>query len=114
MVAPGLAALDTVLVLHDARRIGDPRATWGVTVGNPVHDDVRAIAAATGVTYAFDVILNQDQEVIEAFGGDLLRHARDGDRARPRGGDGARRRAVRRRGHHRLRASRWTRTSTSR
>jgi lactate racemase len=24
MVAPGLAALDTVLVLHDARRIGDP------------------------------------------------------------------------------------------
>jgi nickel-dependent lactate racemase len=50
MVAPGLAGLDTVLVLHDASRIGDPRATWGITVGNPVHDDVRAIAAATGVT----------------------------------------------------------------
>jgi lactate racemase len=72
MVAPGLASLDTVLVLHDAKRIGDPRATWGVTVGNPVHDDVRAIAAATGVTYSFDVVLNQDQEVIEAFGGDVL------------------------------------------
>jgi lactate racemase len=72
MVAPGLASLDTVLVLHDAKRIGDPRATWGVTVGNPVHDDVRAIAEATGVTYAFDVILNQEQEVIEAFGGDVL------------------------------------------
>jgi lactate racemase len=72
MVAPGLASLDTVLVLHDAQRIGDPRATWGVTVGNPVHDDVRAIAQATGVTYAFDVILNQDQQVIEAFGGDVL------------------------------------------
>src|SRR5215213_5226193 len=72
MVAPGLASLDTVLVLHDAKRIGDPRATWGVTVGNPVHDDVRAIAAATGVTYSFDVILNQDQQVIEAFGGDVL------------------------------------------
>ena len=83
MVAPGLAALDTVLVLHDARRIGDPRATWGVTVGNPVHDDVRAIAEATGVTYAFDVILNQDQEVIEAFGGDLLpMHATAIERAR--------------------------------
>jgi lactate racemase len=73
MVAPGLAALDTVLVLHDAKRIGDPRATWGITEGNPVHDDVRAIAAATGgVTYAFDVILNTDQEVVAAFGGDLL------------------------------------------
>ena len=35
LVAPGLAALDTVLVLHDAARIGDPRATWGITHGNP-------------------------------------------------------------------------------
>lgn len=83
MVAPGLASLETVLVLHDARRIGDPRATWGITRGNPVHDDVRAIAAATGVTYAFDVILNSDQEVIEAFGGDLLpMHATAVERAR--------------------------------
>jgi nickel-dependent lactate racemase len=83
MVAPGLASLDTVLVLHDARRIGDPRATWGVTVGNPVHDDVRAIAAATGVTFAFDVILNQDQQVVRAFGGDLLEmHAAAVERAR--------------------------------
>ena len=30
MVAPGLAGLDTTLALHDARRIGDPKATWGV------------------------------------------------------------------------------------
>src|SRR3954465_8291975 len=84
MVAPGLAALDTVLVLHDAKRIGDPRATWGVTEGNPVHDDVRAIAAAAGgVTYSFDVVLNTRQEVIEAFGGDVLEmHARAIERAR--------------------------------
>jgi len=52
LVAPGLAALETVLVLHDAARIGDPRATWGITHGNPVHDDVRTIAEATGVTFA--------------------------------------------------------------
>lgn len=72
LVAPGLAGLDTVLVLHDASRIGDPRATWGVTQGNPVHDDVRAIATATGVTFALDVVLNRDQHVVAAFGGDLL------------------------------------------
>ncbi|MBV9206974.1 MAG: DUF2088 domain-containing protein, partial [Actinobacteria bacterium] len=41
LVAPGLAALETVLVLHDAARIGHERATWGITHGNPVHDDVR-------------------------------------------------------------------------
>jgi lactate racemase len=83
MVAPGLAALDTVLVLHDARRIGDPRATWGVVEGNPVHDDVRAIAAATGVTYSFDVILNTEQQVVAAYGGDVLEmHAAAVQRAR--------------------------------
>ncbi|MEN3268115.1 nickel-dependent lactate racemase [Pseudonocardia sp.] len=72
LVAPGLAALETVLVLHDATRIGDPRATWGITHGNPVHDDVRAIAEATGVTFALDVVLNAEQAIVEAFGGDIL------------------------------------------
>jgi nickel-dependent lactate racemase len=72
LVAPGLAALETVLVLHDAARIGSPRATWGVTQGNPIHDDVRVIAEATGVTFALDVVLNRDKEIVAAFGGDLL------------------------------------------
>lgn len=72
MVAPGLAGLETTLVLHDARRIGDPRATWGVCEGNPVHDDVRAIAAETGVDYAIDVLLNADKAITQAFGGSIL------------------------------------------
>jgi nickel-dependent lactate racemase len=72
MVAPGLAGLETTLVLHDARRIGDPRATWGICEGNPVHDDVRAIAAATGVDYALDVLLNRDKAITRAFGGSIL------------------------------------------
>jgi lactate racemase len=72
LVAPGLAGLDTTLTLHDARRIGSDQATWAVCEGNPVHDDVRAIAAATGVDFAFDVILNRDQEVVAAFGGEVL------------------------------------------
>ncbi|WP_253258092.1 nickel-dependent lactate racemase [Pseudonocardia sp. N23] len=72
LVAPGLAALETVLTLHDARRIGDPKAIWGICEGNPVHDDVRAIAAATGVDFACDVILDRDQRVVAAFGGEVL------------------------------------------
>ncbi len=72
LVAPGLAGLETTLMLHDARRIGSDRATWGVCAGNPVHDDVRAIAAATGVDFAFDVVLNRQQRVAAAFGGEVL------------------------------------------
>ena len=72
MVAPGLAGLETVLTLHDAARIGSPDATWGVREGNPVHDDVRAIAAGTGVNFALDVILNREQEIVSSFAGELF------------------------------------------
>jgi lactate racemase len=72
MVAPGLAGLETVLTLHDAARIAHPSARWGITEGNPIHDDVRAIATATGVDFALDVILDADQRVVQAFGGQLL------------------------------------------
>jgi nickel-dependent lactate racemase len=73
MVAPGLAGLDTVLTLHNAQRIGDPRATWGICEGNPVHDDVRAVVGAVGaVDFAIDVVLNRDQQIVKAFGGPVL------------------------------------------
>ena len=72
MITPGLAGLDTVLVLHDARRIGHPDARWGVCEGNPVHDDIRAAALSTGADFALDVVLNREQGIVAAFGGDLL------------------------------------------
>jgi nickel-dependent lactate racemase len=72
MVAPGLAGLETVMHLHDATRIGHPNATWGVTEGNPVHDDVREITRMTGVDFAVDVTLNRQQEITAVFAGDLL------------------------------------------
>ena len=77
MVAPGLAGIDTVMTLHDARRIGHPNATWGVTEGNPIHDDVREISRMVPVEFAIDVTLNRDQQITAAFAGDILaEHAR--------------------------------------
>jgi lactate racemase len=72
MVAPGLAGIETVLTLHDARRIGHPCATWGITEGNPIHDDVREIARMIGVDFAVDVTLNREQQITAAFAGDLF------------------------------------------
>ena len=76
MVAPGLAGLDTVMTLHDARRIGHPNATWGITEGNPIHDDVREIAQMVPVTFSVDVTLNRDQNITAVFAGDLLQEHR--------------------------------------
>ncbi len=72
MVAPGLAGLETTMVLHDAHHVGHPKATWGVTEGNPIHDDVRDIARMTGVDFAFDVTLNGEKEITAAFAGELF------------------------------------------
>jgi len=71
MVAPGLAGLETVLTLHDAARIGHPNARWGVLEGNPVHDDVRAIAEASGTHFTLDVIVDAKKRLVRAFGGQL-------------------------------------------
>jgi lactate racemase len=72
MVAPGLAAIETVLDLHSAARIGDPRATWGIVQGNPVHDAVRAIAAQVGVAFNLDVTLNREHAITNVFSGELF------------------------------------------
>ena len=72
MVAPGLAGLDTVMTLHNADRIGHPRATWGITEGNPIHDDVREIARLVPVHFAVDVTLNREQKITAAFAGDVF------------------------------------------
>jgi nickel-dependent lactate racemase len=77
MVAPGLASLDTVLTLHDARRIGHPMATWGVTEGNPIHDDVREIARLVGVHFAVDVTLSRNKQITDVFAGELFAEHRD-------------------------------------
>jgi nickel-dependent lactate racemase len=77
MVAPGLAGLATTMVLHDARHIGHPKAVWGITEGNPIHDDLREIAKMTGVHFAFDVTLNGEKQITAAFAGELFsEHAR--------------------------------------
>jgi nickel-dependent lactate racemase len=83
MVAPGLAGIDTVLTLHDAARIGHPEATWGTTEGNPVHEDVRAIARLALPDFSVDVVLNSDQQVTGVYAGELFAmHAAACERAR--------------------------------
>src|SRR5919199_5493071 len=71
MVAPGLAALESVMELHSAARIGHSNATWGITEGNPVHDGVRAVVARAHVSFNLDVTLNRDHEITGVFAGDL-------------------------------------------
>ena len=76
MVAPGVAGLETVMHLHSAPLIAHPQATWGVTVGNPIHHEIRAIADMAPPTFTLDVALNRDHGIIAVWTGDVhLSHA---------------------------------------
>ena len=68
---PGMAGQRTVLGNHDAGMIADPRATWGVTRGNPIWEEVMEVAAAAGGGFLVNVTLNRDKEITGVFAGDL-------------------------------------------
>ena len=72
MVAPGLAAFETIMELHSFNLISDPQSTWGITKGNPVHDEIRQIANQTGVDFSVDVTINNNKEITSVHAGDLL------------------------------------------
>lgn len=78
MVAPGLAALETVLHLHSAPFIGHPNATWGITQGNPIHDAVREISARVRPDFSLDVTINKDHAITAVFAGELFEEHRAG------------------------------------
>jgi len=78
MVAPGLAALETVLHLHGAPMIAHPDARWGVTVGNPIHDDIREISRIVGPDFTLDVTINKAHQITGVFAGELFAAHRRG------------------------------------
>ncbi len=70
-VCPGLAATETILEAHSPARIADPKATWLVTEGNPVHDFVRAATALAPPTLALDVAINNERRLTAVFAAPL-------------------------------------------
>ena len=69
LAAIGTAGLDTVMALHNGRRVGHPRATWGVVEGNPVHDAIRAVAALAPPHFSLEVVLDSAKRLTHAFAG---------------------------------------------
>jgi nickel-dependent lactate racemase len=70
-VCPGLAELSTVLEAHSPTRIADPRATWTVLDGNPVHEFIRKAVELAPPTLSVDVAINVDRRVTAVFAGTL-------------------------------------------
>jgi nickel-dependent lactate racemase len=68
---PGMGGQDTVLRNHNASMIGDPGATWGVTYGNPIWEEIRQAAGYVENLFLLNVTLNRDKQITAVFAGDL-------------------------------------------
>jgi nickel-dependent lactate racemase len=77
-IMPGVAGLQTVMSNHGARNIADPAATFGVTEGNPIWEEMRDIALRAGTSFLLNVALNEKREITGVFAGDLLEAHRAG------------------------------------
>ena len=71
-VLPALAGQASVMTNHGAKMIAHPRATWGVTEGNPIWEEMRDIALLTRPTFLMNVTLNRDKQITGIFAGDLV------------------------------------------
>ncbi len=78
LVVPGLAARETILVLHSPKFMRDPRAVEGSIVDNPLHKEFLEIARMAGQDFILDVALNRDREIAGVFAGDPVEAHRRG------------------------------------
>ena len=70
-IMPGIAGIETIMTFHNARMIGDPLATWGNMVNNPVQDMTREINGMCKPDFMLNVTLNKEKEITAVFTGEL-------------------------------------------
>lgn len=71
-VLPALAGAESVFTNHGHAMIGDPCATWGITEGNPIWEEMREMALRTNPSFLLNVTLNTDRQITGVFAGDML------------------------------------------
>ena len=71
-VMPGIAGREAIMSNHSAAMVGDPRATFGVTAGNPIFEEMRRFALVTEPTFLVNVTMDAEQRVTGVFAGDLV------------------------------------------
>jgi nickel-dependent lactate racemase len=70
LVAPGLAAQETIKVIHSPRFMREPLAKEGSIAGNPLHAELLEIAAMARHDFILDVTLTQERRISGVFAGD--------------------------------------------
>jgi len=70
LIAPGLAAQETIKELHSSRFMRDPRAREGSIDDNPLHAELLEIARLARHDFLIDVSLSHDRRIAAVFAGE--------------------------------------------
>lgn len=77
-VFPGITDAESILDNHGPAMIAHPQATWTVTEGNPLWEEMLSVALSTEPTFLLNVSLNQERQITGVFAGDLVKAHRAG------------------------------------
>ena len=69
LIAPGLAAQETIKVIHSPRFMRDIRSIEGSIHDNPLHKELQEIARMAGHSFMLDVALTRKREIAQVFAG---------------------------------------------
>ncbi|MHB1357125.1 MAG: nickel-dependent lactate racemase [Anaerolineae bacterium] len=70
-VLPGVSGFATIMANHSYTMLVDPRATWGVTDGNPMWEEMRELALLTQPDFLLNVTTNRERQICAVFAGSL-------------------------------------------
>ncbi len=70
-IMPGMAGRKMIYGNHSAPMIASPKATWGITDGNPIWEEIQEAAEKTGNLFLVNVAMNNRHEIVSAYCGDL-------------------------------------------
>jgi nickel-dependent lactate racemase len=77
-VLPGISDIEAIMDNHGASMITDPQATWMVTAGNPMWEEMLDVAQSTAPAFLLNVTLNRERQITGVFAGDLVTAHRAG------------------------------------
>ncbi len=70
-VLPALAGFESVWTNHCVANINHPKATWGITQGNPIWEEMKEVALMTDPAFILNVALNINHQITGVFAGEL-------------------------------------------
>ncbi len=69
-IMPGVAGAEIVMSNHGAANLANPRARWLVAAGNPVFDEIQAVADLCPPDFLLNVTLDTNRGLTGVFAGD--------------------------------------------